>query len=135
MQGSDFLNVAQDLCGSQREEDLRTSVGRSYYALFNDVRERVRPLKFLPGHDEDHRALVEYLTKCSNRDLFAVGQHLKDLRHSRNIADYEMADVVNGAQAQTALRKARDGVQKFGAVNDPQLRADLAALASFKARS
>jgi hypothetical protein len=134
IRGSDFLRVARDLFASSREEDRRTSIGRSYYALFNDVRERVKGVKQLPGRDEDHQALVEYLTGCNNKALYSVGQHLKDLRKSRNVADYEMAATVDGNQSGSALHKAESGVQTFSAVAEVQLKASLAARPVFKSR-
>ena len=48
----DFLNVADSLRNSGQESERRTSVGRSYFALFNHLRLKLEPIKQMPTTDE-----------------------------------------------------------------------------------
>ena len=128
----DFLEVARSLSGANGESEWRTSVGRSYFAVFNQARLRVEPLKALPGDHEAHRALVYYLTSAPNRDLSSVGQYLKDLRMSRNEADYDMQTAVSDQYSRVALGKADRAVTALAGVTDGALRAALAALATYR---
>ena len=130
----DFLNVANRLKNSSEEEDRRTSVSRSYYAVFNHLRPKIDQFKPLPGWDQDHRALVEYLTRVNLPELQSVGQALKDLRDSRNDADYEMGQTCDASKASLACRKAENAIAKFSKINAVQLRAALDAIATIKPR-
>lgn len=129
-----FLDVAMALSGSDREADRRTSIGRSYYALFNHVRGKVQPLRFLPGNDEDHKALSFYLIKANNRDLQSVGQFLKDLRVSRNQSDYEMNLTVEKSQSELARAQAQMAIDKLNGVGEAMTKTFIQAVPNFVSR-
>ena len=130
----DFLAVARNLSESAQESGRRTSVGRSYYGVFNHLRLKLKPIKRLPGTEEDHQAVVQYLMAANNADLSSVGQSLKDLRTSRNVADYDMKAAVDHDQSRLALVRADKAIEKFHGVNDANLRAAIGALATFRGR-
>jgi len=130
----DFLDVARSLTGSDEESGWRTSVGRSYYAVFLHLCLNLAPIKRLPGTGEDHDAVVQYLITANNRDLYSVGQSLNDLRTSRRQADYDMAVAVAQEQSQLALLKASKAVEKFGTVNEGALKAAISALPTYRSK-
>jgi len=130
----DFLRVARNLSGLGQEAEWRTSVGRSYYALFNNLRLKLEPIKPFPGDEEDHQRVVYYLMKANNRDLQSVGQWLKDLRNSRNDADYRMNVVVGQDQSRLAITRADKAIAKFTGVNAATLRVVIGAIATYRSR-
>ena len=130
----EFLNVAGNLCESREESERRTSVGRSYFALFNHLRIKLDAIKQIPTTDEAHQAVVHYLTRTNNPKLSSVGQSLKNLRSSRNVADYRLEDTVDQDYSRVALARARNAVNGLRTVNDNALRSAVQAVPAFQGR-
>ena len=130
----DFLNVAASLCESGEEAERRTSVGRSYFALFNHLRIKLAAITQIPTTDEAHQAVVHYLTHANNRNLSSVGQSLRDLRSSRNVADYKLDGTVDQADSRVALVKAKSAFGKLSTVGDNALRSAVQAVPAFRSR-
>lgn len=91
MDGKDFLELAKRLQNSDDEASRRTSVSRSYYAIFNLVKDflssnGVKLPKAAQAHEKAHRYLF-YSGVVEAEDL-AV--ELDNLRENRNDADYEL---------------------------------------------
>lgn len=87
-----FLDLAEDLKDSKNEASLRTSVSRSYYALFNLMAQFIEPNfpKALSHSAKDHTTIYESLYNCGNEDVEVVASDLHDLRAERNAADYNL---------------------------------------------
>lgn len=130
----EFLTVARSLSGSDQESERRTSVGRSYYAVFNHLRLKLEPIKPLPATHEAHQAVVQYLLNANNVELRSVGQSLNDLRTSRNVADYDMGAAVEKDQSRLELARADKAVAKFTGVNEVILRAAILAQPTYRSR-
>jgi hypothetical protein len=130
----EFLTVARSLSESQNESERRTSIGRCYYAIFNHFRLKLEQITRLPGTDEDHQAVVQYLTKARDRNLYSVGQSLKDLRTSRNNADYVMTAAVDANHSRLALEKADKALEKFTGVSEARLKAEIGAQPTYRSR-
>ncbi len=129
----DFLKVASSLCDSDDESERRTSIGRSYFALFNYLRLSLEPVRNVPTSDEAHRAVAYYLGNANNRDLASVEQSLRDLRVSRNAADYKLDKNVDHAASRTALTRAQRAVEKFGRLGNRAVSA-VRAVPTFRSR-
>jgi len=113
----EFLDVADRFQASTSEAERRTSIGRSYYALYNIL------LGFLSSQGvsfengvRDHRRLVYYLTKCGYRQGARIGETLRDLRIIRNDADYHMNVTIDARQSQLAYQRARTMIDRFNAL-------------------
>jgi hypothetical protein len=117
MEPAEFLRVARSLAESNAEAEWRTSIGRSYFAVFNQVRRRIAPIKTLPTTDEVHALVVGYLQNANNQDLRLVGQALHDLRISRNEADYDLDVDVDQTRSRFAVAKATKAMQRFTDLN------------------
>ena len=128
----EFLGVARTLSGTDQESNHRTSLGRSYFAVFNHLRLRLDPLKPLPKTPEDHSLVVRYLTNAPNPELNSVGQTLSDLRKGRNEADYDMDVVVGQDQSRLALAKADKAIEKSQRVTEDSLKAAMRALPNYR---
>jgi hypothetical protein len=124
----DFLAIARRFETSAAESERRTSVGRSYYAVFNHLRKRLEPLKPLPTTVDAHTLVSKYLADANNRDLKSLAQTLNDLRRSRNVADYEMETVVEEAQSRLACQRATNAIRKSQDVPAGTLRAAIDTL-------
>lgn len=133
MDALDFLDVANRLQDSDRESDRRTSVGRSYFALFNYARARVSNIRPIPDHVDAHLAVAHYLTRANDRNLQRVGHALGNLRISRNSADYELGAVVGINQSRAAALRAQRAVDRIDGVSEQTLRTAVAAVPRFQA--
>ena len=124
MNPSDFLTVASNLYSSSYEADMRTSVGRSYYALYNLVHETLSQLGVrFNNRGEDHGLLVYYLTDCRPAGAAAtVREVLKDLRTERNRADYDMTATVNNRNSEFVYKKAEASFAGFKTLNPEELK-------------
>jgi uncharacterized protein (UPF0332 family) len=118
-----FLDIAQQFQASNSEAERRTSIGRSYYTLFNILRQSLfsRGVRF-SSSGADHRQLVDYLTQCRNQEAARIGGILKDLRVQRNQADYDMNITIDTNQSQLAYRRAQDAVDRFNALSQTDLQ-------------
>ncbi len=130
----DFLIVARRLSSSAKESDARTSIGRTYYALFNHLKIKIEPIKEVPVSSEAHQALVRYLLKSNNKTLSSVGQCLNDLRKNRNDADYKMALVLDKTKSELAVERADRALAQFATISDPILTACLKAQPTYQSR-
>lgn len=93
---SDFLSFAQSLSAAKASEaQLRTCVGRAYYAAFLTARERPKidaAVRALPKRIRKklgyHRTVVTALRKIDS----GMGNQLDDLRKLRLLADYKLEE-------------------------------------------
>ena len=128
----DFLRPARDLSGSAQEAERRTSIGRSYFAVFNHIRIRLEPLKSLPDGSDIHSIVVRYLTFANDKQLQSVGQTLKDLRISRNEADYNMKAMIIQEQSRLALSKAEKALEKSRDITEATFTAAIRAQTTYR---
>lgn len=98
MNGVDFLNFAKPLYDSTDEAARRTSVSRSYYASYHQMREVLTSIGIHVSQDpSEHQRLVRYLKEGGKTvgikdDEGWLGQLLDELRTARNDADYDLSD-------------------------------------------
>lgn len=122
MNPADFLRVADQFQASASEAERRTSIGRSYYAVYN-VLFRFLSAQGVPFENGggDHWRLVYYLTNCHHRQAGRIGAALRDLRNLRTDADYRMNLVIDVHQSQLAYQQARSAVNRFNQLPPPDL--------------
>lgn len=91
MEGKDFLALAKKLQNSDDEASLRTAVSRSYFAIFNHVKNflTTRGIK-LPEAAQAHAKAHQYLSNCGIDEAEELADDLDNLRKNRNDADYEL---------------------------------------------
>lgn len=105
---STYIDVARKLArGNASEADLRSSVSRSYYSAFGEIR------AFLEGERKSsfpamqvHHLIIETLTAHSDIKRKLLGVGLKDLRTARARADYDSNSVVGIEDARKAIDAA-----------------------------
>jgi uncharacterized protein (UPF0332 family) len=92
MEPKAFLDLAQNLSKEEKDEaSLRSSVSRSYYALFNFMRGFVeKNVEPLPKKDEVHKTLYLYFYHCTVSEIAPIATVLNDLRTDRNESDYDL---------------------------------------------
>jgi uncharacterized protein (UPF0332 family) len=118
-----FLEVAEKLHNSTAEAERRTSIGRSYYALYNQIVAGLGSAGVHFEKDDAHGRLVYYLSRCSPKQAPTLGEDLKTLRNYRNDADYDMKKQITAPQSEFAYKKARLAVQKFAGLNQSEINA------------
>jgi uncharacterized protein (UPF0332 family) len=85
----DLINLANDLCEDDREVAWRTAASRAYYAAFHAAAQLLEQAGFEVSNSEQaHAYLWLCLENCGHADVQAAGMKLKDLRATRNLADY-----------------------------------------------
>ena len=118
MNGADFLKVATRLKNSPSEAERRTSIGRSYYALYNVLVTLLSSRGvFFHRQGRDHRLLLSYLVKANHAEASVIAKTLRDLRAARNDADYRMELFVSAETSLYACRLARTEVDRLNALS------------------
>jgi hypothetical protein len=106
-----FLNIAEQFQASDSEAERRTSIGRSYYALYNILCGSLASQGVYFTHrGGDHGLLVYYLTQCGHPQAADIGATLRDLRNYRNNADYYMNAMIDIHQSRLVYEKVRGAV-------------------------
>ena len=98
----EFLDLANRLgVPMAGEADMRTAVGRTYYAVFLTARDKTGVITTQGTHREVNRRVKRQLGG-------GIGSQLKSLERLRNVADYEMLPVDPGDRNwETNLGRAR----------------------------
>lgn len=102
MHPKDFLHTARDLAtNGRREGDWRSSISRAYYCAFLTLREVLKqevPEELLAkavdkarkGRKFSHHHVVNFLKNGRHEEVSQIGADLRDLKVSRQQADYEL---------------------------------------------
>ena len=105
-----FQQIAVRLCAGVEPAELRSAVGRAYYAAFNVAAAMLRSwnvpvAQSAAGHGE----VLRYLGNSGDADLVAVGHKLGTLRSRRNTADYDLSarDVEDAKTVRSLVETAR----------------------------
>jgi len=140
MQPLDFLQTAEFLSvKGQREPDWRSSISRSYYALYwmlsAEILRRISLLLLQSASlcRKDHMVherLPIVLKASSDAKVKEFGVDLENLRLARLKADYDLRCVVSQARASEEYQNARDlrdeihnyGIPKLVAILECDLR-------------
>ena len=122
MNPRDFLRIADSFRASGDEAERRTSIGRSYYCLFNSLRDTLAAhgVRFA-GDATDHELLARHLTRNPNREAAKIGAALVSLRNQRNEADYRMQVPIRAEHSQLAFRRAQEYLRIFDSFNQAAL--------------
>jgi len=92
MESEAFLELARELSErADSEAALRTSVNRSYFALFNSMASFIEAHgERMPKSDSKHETVRKYLFECGISEVRKLSTDLHDLRRDRNEADYDL---------------------------------------------
>lgn len=98
MLARDFLELARELAekGSPSSAELRTALGRAYYAVYNSGVECQKNLglRFHTGRDsgKNHSLVRDRFGDVTVDDGRRLYNDLKDLQRMRHCADYDLSD-------------------------------------------
>ena len=91
MEGKEFLTVAQKLVQMRSEAAIRSSVSRTYYAVFITGRKLLRELGiYLPNDASVHEHVYRLLHNAGLSEIKELAEWLRKLRSKRLQADYDM---------------------------------------------
>ena len=114
----DFLDVAENLKCSEKEADIRTAIGRAYYAIFNYVRFYLAKNGLAFPNYEVHKHIALSIKWSGVPEAKEVGKTIGDLCDDRHDVDYEMEpddwktpDLIDNCKL--IVLKAQDTIQKF----------------------
>ena len=108
MNPRDFLSVAEDLLDAMREADWRTAASRAYYAAFLVAVELFVEAGFdIPPEATGHTHVYVRLNNCGREEVIEAAGELRDLRTSRNRADYRMQPPLDLDEAVEQVDAAR----------------------------
>ncbi|MGA2678046.1 MAG: hypothetical protein ABSF37_01955 [Sedimentisphaerales bacterium] len=118
MEPKAFLDLAENLKDGKNEASWRTSVSRSYYALFNLAAQFVKPnfpdIFAKSRYAKDHDTIYKYLYNCGVEDVELLAGDMHDLRDERNAADYDVeSNTFGNKHADAMYKKASRAIQKL----------------------
>jgi hypothetical protein len=125
MRGREFQDVAETLAKGASAAELRSAVGRAYYAAFNTSAEFVRDLGFrVPESSEAHDRVRRLLNNSGETTLVVVAQQLGTLRTKRNHADYRLTrrDVEQAPTVRPLVAQARSLIDSLEEFTDKEAR-------------
>jgi len=111
---TDFLIIAGNFQTSSSEAERRTSIGRSYFALYDMLIDCLSAENVRFNKDgDDHWRLTYYLTKCGDRAADKMAGALKNLRFSRNLADYDLKASIGASQSEFSYKRAQSTISEI----------------------
>jgi hypothetical protein len=113
-----FIDLAQSLIDeySPSEAAIRTSIGRSYYGLYNLLSEFHRSVGIpIPDTADAHTIVRRDLYECGIIDAKSIALFLDSLREERNKADYDLGLIgyTDKRTATMSLMRARTAYKDF----------------------
>ena len=116
MHPEEFLKLAKSLANQNDEPSIRTSVGRSYYGLYNFLVNFLVSNDFkIPADGTAHKKTYMYFNNCGVSEVEDVAGELSELLTDRNHADYELdrTEFQNQNVAQLTYLKANANFANF----------------------
>jgi uncharacterized protein (UPF0332 family) len=120
---SSFAVLAQELVeqrGTSRAAQAcaRTSISRSYYAVFGQARRLLEARGHSPGTTNVHEWVRRFYERSAEREERQVATHLSRLRDLRRKADYEDAPqpALTAQDATLASGLATQAIEKLSAL-------------------
>ena len=95
----DFISSAKFCLSHENEVGYRSYISRAYYGMFHEA---MASLTNVPAFSSNHHGnLIGYMTNAAEcksepydkRKLKAMGYNLKQMRDSRNEADYHITEI------------------------------------------
>lgn len=116
IKSKDFLELAKELYDIKNapEANFRTSVSRSYYALFNYVKNCLQSMSFkIPKDAAGHQIAMRLFKYCGNEKLQEVAGYLEEMRIDRNKSDYDLDSTIDYQTAKFNYIKAMDSFKEI----------------------
>ncbi len=109
MDPREFYELAVELAGETQPACIRSSISRAYYAAFNLGAEMLRGMGFkIEPTSQGHEDVRMRLHNARDSAVKEAAQKLRDLKTSRNHADYKMKrrDIENPKTAKALIENA-----------------------------
>jgi len=118
----DFFVTANKLKSSRQEADIRTAIGRAYYAIFNYIRSYLARNNITLQDGSAHRDLRISIRNSGIGGAQELARDIQEIYDQRRIADYEMdMTSLNPNDCNMLVLKANMVVQTFQASEGPDL--------------
>lgn len=123
MDALEFLKVAKKLINGS-EANWRTSIGRSYYAVFNHLKKECINLGVaIPKSSKGHNDLYINFYNSGIQEAVDIGAGINDLYSQRLTADYELNSTITKQTADLVLRKAENIISKYPTIDKAAFKA------------
>lgn len=108
----DYLKIAKELLEDAdntqiQEAYYRSSISRTYYAVFSILRIKADLEKYMPSSNI-HMKVIDYYKNSNISNEKQIGDLLDKLRTLRNTADYNRNKNINKEYAERAILKANE---------------------------
>lgn len=110
MNGLDFFTTAKQLAKSDKESDLRSSIGRSYYSILHYLCEyiaKVADFKKEKVGTQIHKFVPECFNVCQNKEAKLIAMQFNKLKQKRTDADYKLNKTINQSISDDCIRLAQ----------------------------
>jgi len=117
----EFFKTAEKLKDSDKEPDLRTSMGRSYYAVFLYFRDYLFELGLVPKikNHEPHKFVLSCMSNSRVKEAQSLSTKLVELKQKRTKADYDLKIKVTNTEAEDVLEDAKEAIATFNSLMTP----------------
>lgn len=114
----DILNIAIELGESSNEAKIRTSIGRSYYAVYHSCLLDLGiddTSSWVGGSGGTHKKLSQKYFHSGNNAAKGISFILDNMKFKRHIADYELnSNKLSRTDAEASINSAKRLLEKHG---------------------
>lgn len=125
MQPQKFLELSKKLVRKNGEEYVRTSISRSYYAVFNYLSEFFSKNNITSHKNSAHKKMSSCFCNTKDQDLKDIGKLLDLMSTDRQDADYihrkSKANFSNKKIAETNVDRADRIFDKFNQLTNSEI--------------
>lgn len=100
------------------ETELRISISRAYYAVFNNCSDKFFEITQEPRpYSDSHKFIIDRY-KNGKKEARAIGTHLNTLKNSRIDCDYKSARLITKSITEQAIKTAELISTKLNSITD-----------------
>ena len=130
MEPERFLETAKLLNHYDDEAHIRTSISRSFYAVFHFFMNYVTAHLVREPKHSAHKFIANCLQNCSAPQIKKVGVRFDTLRQRRRDADYRLGTEVSKNDGEDALAEAKSIMSDYDAALDQNTKIEKAVAKS-----
>lgn len=95
----DLMVLAVEMLHSGAEVNVRSAIGRSYYALFHEARDKAQAMRLPAGREGGSHDRLITSFESSSKGLSTIGRGMRRLKMMRNLADYDIHLAIDGVES------------------------------------
>jgi uncharacterized protein (UPF0332 family) len=127
-----FFETAELLKEYENEAHLRSSISRSFYAVFHSFLNHVCQYLSREPKNNPHKFIANCLQNCSDRQIKKVGSRFDSLCQRRRDADYRLDRTISKSDSEDVLVEAQKVIKDYNAALEQDAEMQEAVIESIR---